>query len=409
MPQHTILAKKVTLTADVKAGQIVSWSGEPATTGSKEPAGVAQYDGKTGDTIALTVIGLEDVPGTGLAVGDGVKANAGAIEKAGSAAEAFATVVEITSPKTNALRVVDTVLTKVVLGYNLEQQFTGQHLFPDVNVPLMGGKILKFGKEAYVVTNTVRAPGETVRNVSVAYSSASYALENRLLEGKVAEEFLEESAKVPGVNLQTRAVNTVMKKMRLEGEANKAKLATSASAYATGHTEALSGNDQWDNAASNPLEAISDAKAKIRKSTGQYPNVLHLDVYAYEALKRHPKIIKQLKYSGKDSITTAMLANYFDIENLVVAKAVTVADPNADFTELWGNNTILAYVAPAGARNMEEPSFGYNYVLQGLPRVEKGYFENSDRSWHYPVHFADQAVVTSPGAGFLFTNTAAIK
>ncbi len=181
----------------------------------------------------------------------------------------------------NALRVVDTVLTKVVLGYNLEQQFTGQHLFPDVNVPLMGGKILKFGKEAYVVTNTVRAPGETVRNVSVAYSSESYALENRLLEGKVAEEFLEESAKVPGVNLQTRAVNTVMKKMRLEGEANKAKLATSASAYATGHTEALSGNDQWDNAASNPLEAISDAKAKIRKSTGQYPNVLHLDVYAW--------------------------------------------------------------------------------------------------------------------------------
>ena len=309
----------------------------------------------------------------------------------------------------NALRVVDTVLTKVVLGYNLEQQFTGQHLFPDVNVPLMGGKILKFGKEAYVVTNTVRAPGETVRNVSVAYSSESYALENRLLEGKVAEEFLEESAKLPGVNLQTRAVNTVMKKMRLEGEANKAKLATSASAYATGHTEALSGNDQWDNAASNPLEAISDAKAKIRKSTGQYPNVLHLDVYAYEALKRHPKIIEQFKYSGKDSITTAMLANYFDIENLVVAKAVTVADPNADFTALWGNNTILADVAPAGARNMEEPSFGYNYVLQGLPRVEKGYFENSDRSWHYPVHFADQAVVTSPGAGFLFTNTAAIK
>ena len=81
MPQHTILAKKVTLTADVKAGQIVSWSGEPATTGSKEPAGVAQYDGKTGDTIALTVIGLEDVPGTSLAIGDGVKAMQGAIEK----------------------------------------------------------------------------------------------------------------------------------------------------------------------------------------------------------------------------------------------------------------------------------------------------------------------------------------
>lgn len=95
----------------------------------------------------------------------------------------------------NALRVVDTVLTKVVLGYNLEQQFTGQHLFPDVNVPLMGGKILKFGKEAYVVTNTVRAPGETVRNISVAYSSESYALENRLLEGKSPKNFWRRAPK----------------------------------------------------------------------------------------------------------------------------------------------------------------------------------------------------------------------
>ena len=95
MPQHNILSKKVTLTADVKAGQIVSWSGELATTGAKEPAGVAQYDGKTGDTIALTVIGLADVPATGLKVGDGIKANAGAAEKAGSAAETFATVVDI--------------------------------------------------------------------------------------------------------------------------------------------------------------------------------------------------------------------------------------------------------------------------------------------------------------------------
>ena len=114
----------------------------------------------------------------------------------------------------NALRVVDTVLTKVVLGYNLEQQFTGQHLFPDVNVPLMGGKILKFGKEAYVVTNTVRAPGETVRSIGIIYSSDDYALVNRLLEGTVPEEFATEMNKVPGINAQTLAVNQVMQKMR---------------------------------------------------------------------------------------------------------------------------------------------------------------------------------------------------
>lgn len=97
MPHYNVLSKKVTLKEDVKQGQIVSWSGELATTGSstKEPAGVAQYDGKSGEIIALTTIGLEDVALTGVSLGDGVKANAGVAEKATSAAEAFATVVEI--------------------------------------------------------------------------------------------------------------------------------------------------------------------------------------------------------------------------------------------------------------------------------------------------------------------------
>lgn len=102
MPHYNVLSKKVTLAEDVKKGQIVSWSGHLATTGStnKEPAGVAQYDGKSGEIIAITTIGLEDVAATTLALGDGVKANAGAAEKATSAAEAFATVVEVVNTAT---------------------------------------------------------------------------------------------------------------------------------------------------------------------------------------------------------------------------------------------------------------------------------------------------------------------
>lgn len=306
-------------------------------------------------------------------------------------------------------RIVDTILTKVVMGYDLDQEFSGQYLFPDVPVSAMGGKILKFGKEAHIIRDTVRAPGETVRSINFAYSAEDYALQNRLLEGKVPEEFAQEMAKAPGIKAQTEAVNIVMHAMRLEGEARKAALATTVSNYASGHTEALSGTDMWDNPASKPLEAISEAKLKIRAATGRYPNVLHLDVYAYEALKRHPAIQEQFKYSGRDSITTDMLASYFDVDTVVVAKAVSVATLDAPFTEVWGNNTVLAYVAPPNQRSMRRPSFGYNYMLQGMPKVEKGYFEESDRSWHYPVLMADQPVITAPSAGFLFTNTATIK
>ncbi|SUO97663.1 major capsid protein [Suttonella indologenes] len=306
-------------------------------------------------------------------------------------------------------RVVDTILSKVVLGYDLNDEFTGHHLFPDVPVPAMGGKIIKFGKEAFVIRNTKRAPGETVRSIGFSYSDDSYALENRLLEGKVPEELLTEMQKLPNIKAQTEAVNLIMNSMRREGEYDKAQLATTISHYASDHTQALSGTDMWDNPASNPEEAISDAKAKIRKSTGRYPNVLHLDIYAYEALKRHPKIKEHFRYTGKDSISLDMLATYFDVEKVVAAKALYTPDAESEFTEIWGNNTVLAYVAPPNLRSMRVPSFGYTYVLQGLPKVEKGYFEHSDRSWHYPVLMADAAVLTSNHAGFLFTNTAEIK
>ena len=100
MSQHNTLSKKVTLSEAVKKGQIISFSGHLATsaTAGKEPAGLAMYDGKTGDLAAIICIGLMHVPQDGtLALGDYVKAAAGAPVKALTKAESFATVSEVPS------------------------------------------------------------------------------------------------------------------------------------------------------------------------------------------------------------------------------------------------------------------------------------------------------------------------
>lgn len=102
MRQHNILSKKVTLAVAVAMGQIISLTGKLATTGTAgaEPKGVALSDGVAGDTIAIMSIGLIDVPQDGtLALGDGVKANAGALVKATTTAESFAVVSEVNSAK----------------------------------------------------------------------------------------------------------------------------------------------------------------------------------------------------------------------------------------------------------------------------------------------------------------------
>ncbi len=98
MRQHNILSKKVTLAEDVKAGQVISFSGHLATTGEqgKEPAGVSMYHGKKGEIIAIMLIGLIDMETANpLQLGDKVKINYGFIEKADDPAQAFATVSEV--------------------------------------------------------------------------------------------------------------------------------------------------------------------------------------------------------------------------------------------------------------------------------------------------------------------------
>ncbi len=302
-------------------------------------------------------------------------------------------------------RVVDKVLTNVALGYDLDQEFSGHHLFPDVTVTEMGGKIVKFGKESYVVINTKRSPGETVRGIGTNYSSDTYVLENRLLEAISPEEFIEVGQKA-NIAVKAKSVNQVMRSMRLEGEYDKALLAQDPNVYATNNKETLSGNSQWSDPTADVFQQIEDAKATIRAKTGRYPNVLHLDPKSYQALKRNEHIKEQFKYSGKASITTDMLANYFDVDSVVVGKAVRTENVDSDFIDIW-KHSILAYVAPKLIRAKETQSFGYNYVHKGFPKVEKEYFDKSDRSWHNPVLFRDKAVLTDNGAGFLFMNTTA--
>lgn len=300
-------------------------------------------------------------------------------------------------------RVVDKVLTSLVLGYNLDQEFSGQYLFPDVPVQEMGGKIIKWGKDAFVILNTKRAPGETVRGVGVTYSAEDYVLNNRLLEAISPEEFIEAS-EMANIQVKSEAVNNVFRLMRLEGEYDKAQLALNPNNYGSTNKATLSGTDLWNNPTANVLGMVEDAKASIRAKTGRNANVFHLDATGFQGLKNNIAIREQFKYSGKGAITTDLLAEYFDIEKVVVGRAVATGVAG-EFEDIWKGGSVLAFVPPEGLRGKATQSYGYNYVLKGYPLVEKEYWDKSDRSWHNPVLFRDKAVMTDNGAGFLFQHT----
>ncbi|MCA1492708.1 major capsid protein [Ensifer sp. NBAIM29] len=301
--------------------------------------------------------------------------------------------------------VIDPILSTHARGYR-NSTFIYTALFPRVTIPSRSMRVIRFGKEAFRLMNTRRAPGTEKKRVQYGYASDPVALVQDALEGVVPVEHQEEAEAVPGIDLGAGAINMVLDVVDLGHEHESAQLARNAANYDVNHKLALVGADRWTDPNSDPKADIDAAKEAIRRSIGRYPNTLALGPNSGNALKNHPKIKEQFKYVSKDSITVEMLAAYFDIKKVIIGAAVYLpetADDSAIANDVWGDDAVLAYVPETGD-NFQVPSYGYTYELKGYPQVEQPYFERSNDSWIYPTKVERRAILTGAEGGFLFQN-----
>lgn len=302
---------------------------------------------------------------------------------------------------TSQVRVVDPILTTVVQGYK-NQEFVGGTLFPSVPVNVSGGKIIEFGKEHFLAYNTQRSPGGDVKRITFGYQGKPFALGNHALDASVPREHMRDASQVPGINLGTRAVNLTMRVLTLSLELEQASLATDAALYGVNNKITLSGTDKFSDDASDIFGTFDDAKEAVRSACGMYPNVALFGPKAFKAAKRHAKVVDKFKYTSKESITADMLAAQLDLDKVVVGKAVKASDAGA-MSDVWGNFIVLAYV-PAQASQMEEPSYGYTYTMEGHPMVEQPRYNDTARSWLYGMSYERAPVLSGIASGFLIIN-----
>ena len=296
------------------------------------------------------------------------------------------------------VRVIDPVLTEIAQGFR-HTEHVGHTLFPQVPVQVSGGQVLEFGKESFKLYQARRAPGSATKRVQFGYLGKSFALVQDALEGQVPREYLRDASRAPAVDLGQRAINSTLRALSLTLEYDQASLATTASNYDSDHKTILSGTDKWSDAGSDPAGDIDTGKESVRATVGVYPNTLVLSAQAFNAVKEHPKVVERFKYTSRDSVTPDMLAALWDLQQVVVGKAVAFDDVGNDI-DIWGNNAVLAYV-PVKSSGMEDPSFGYTYTMQNHPLVEKPYYENNAKSWIYPVTFERLPVLTGILSGYL--------
>jgi hypothetical protein len=299
---------------------------------------------------------------------------------------------------TASIRVINPILSTYVQGYQ-QANLVGDALFPRVPVEISGGQILEFGKEAFKLYNSRRAPGGGTKRIQFGYLGKVFALLNDALEAPVPREYLRDAKVMPGIDLGQRAVRIVMNSLLLGLESGQATLALDASQYDANHKIALAGVAKWSDPAALPITQMDTYKEAVRTTVGINPNTLLLSSQAFIALRTNPQIQGQFKYTSAESITTDMIARAFDLEKVVVGKAVTSDDSGA-ISDIWGNNAVLAYV-PAGPSGLEEPSYGYTYTMTGHPLVEEAYYDNNAKSWIYGVGFERAPVLSGITSGFL--------
>lgn len=304
-------------------------------------------------------------------------------------------------------RIVDPILSEHARGYR-QAQLVGRSLFPLAPVPSYGGKIITFDKSSFRRVNTARAPGSATKRVLFGYQGAPYAIVPNALEAPVPRELMRDASQVPGIDLGTRAVNTTLNVLNLGHEVDCANIARNVASYDANHTVALSGTSLWSNEASDPNADIQAAREAIRASIGVYPNTVVVSAKAMRSLRFNAKILDRIKYTSRDSVSADILSGLWEIPNVIVGQAVA-ADPLTDaFGDVWGADVVLAYVAPTGGGsaggNAEEPSYGYTYLIDGMPMVEQPYWDNNTKSWIYGVSFDYAPVLSGMQGGFLIAN-----
>lgn len=299
-------------------------------------------------------------------------------------------------------RVVDPVLSTAVRGLKWPD-LIGHGLFPRVPVTVRGGKRLEFGKDAFRLYNTRRAPGAATKRVQFGFEGKPYALTQDALDGQVPREISDEAAKVPGVNMQMQSARNTMRLLQLGLEHEQAQLARDPANYDADHKIDLSATP-WTDGANDPEADIDTGKEAVADYIGMEPNTLLLSRRAFRAAKRNAKVKEQFKYTSSRSVTVDMLKEYFEVANLIVGRGMYFDDDDAS-QDLWGLDAILAYVA-VGSESNAEPSFGYTYNLEGNPFAEEIWFDKSTKSWITPVTYERAPEIVGATAGYLLQGVA---
>ncbi len=296
---------------------------------------------------------------------------------------------------------VNPLLTDISVAYSNES-YVADKLFPTVMVDKETGLYFVADKES------LRSPADARRGefgranrVLNTLMTASYTLEEKSLETPISERVMRNYTNP--FDPKRNATNLVSEKLLIDKEVD---LQTTILAAASG-SNTLDAATAWATISTDVASQIRTGRNAIQKATGHKANTALISKVSLDALMKNTALLESIKYTNvvNEASLRSAIAQWFDVERVLVGDAINNSskEGQADSVDyIWGDNCILAYVAPSAA--LETPTAGYTLTLAGARYVDEWYEQEIKTTFVRANDFYDAKVIDA-NAMYIITNT----
>jgi hypothetical protein len=188
----------------------------------------------------------------------------------------------------------------------------------------------------------------------------------------------------PAVNMDVATTKYVMQKLLIRRDRFFMSSYMVNSVWSADYTAAAGGTPgtttpaYWnDDANGDPFTDIANAQTTILQNTGYEANTLLKSFPVYQGLRKHPLVIDRIKYTTRadaSKITPELLASAFDVERVIVSKAVYNTSAESAAAVPGVGSGVYSFVASkdallchsASAPGLMIPTAGYIFAWSGL-------------------------------------------
>jgi hypothetical protein len=306
------------------------------------------------------------------------------------------------------------------LEFDLESERAGYiatQVLPVMSVASQAGN---FGKiklaELLQQRQTKRAPGSGYARGSWTFDKATYATEEHGAEEPVDDR----EAKMYAEYFDAEQVSTMraFSSVLRNAEERVANAVFNATTWSGGAlTTAIT--NEWDsNHKTNaiPIDDVEGAVNKVYDASGLWPNALIINRRVFRNLRNLDQIIDRINSEGAGNaskpsdITTAMLAQVFDLDYVIVAgtsKNGAKEGQTASPTQIWSSEYAMVCRIATG-NDMREPCIGrtFHWSNDGssIGGTVESYRDEAIRGNVIRVRHDVDEVIMYPQAGHLLSN-----